>query len=383
MSERPVLLVVLGTRPEAIKLGTVIPLLRKSAVFRTVVMWTGQHPLNELGKVAELFAIKPDVVLPDGSMDRVEWTLAPEDVPDAVLVQGDTRSTAFGALIAERLGAKLIHLESGLRCWDMTLPEERIRVAVDEQADLLLCPSRAAVLNARTSNLDARVYMVGQTGLDALFQIRDYGRPDDTDARFLAHLLRDSTRGWSVNGVSKALVTVHRAARTEQPWEIWNLVMELEKLDSEMDVIWPVHPRIRKHPDPEYQKILDYATRKGITVCDPIPYELMVHVLDDFSVVITDSGGLVEECAVLGIPCVVIRPNTERIEAVSDGYAVLCPNDAMISNAVFSVIQNVRPEIPFFGGSSSDKVLRHIEEFCEALWNDFLSPPDPKDSPDA
>jgi UDP-N-acetylglucosamine 2-epimerase len=346
--------VVAGTRPEFIKLAPVVTALRGAGIEVNYVH-TGQHTSPGLADswkevpwwpAPELQAMdwqsptpRPAWIdLPTGYrrsadhgdtdyntelLDQLAHRMIALFAPvDAVLVQGDTWSTLVGAHAAELHGVPCIHLEAGLRCMDARVPEERIRVLVDEMADLLLTPSPLASRFAELGCKDtAQVVHVGQTGLDAMREAQNHARTID-----LAGFRRKTEGPW-------ILVTLHR-----EEWDhrgkpgLGAQVLELY-VEAIVDgavarpdrpaVIWPVHPRWNgKLAGPAIANM-----RELLRYHAPVGYLNMVAQLDVHPpvLVVTDSGGLVEECYALGIPTVTLRDSTERWEVVTEMDDLLQP----------------------------------------------------------
>lgn len=333
------LLVVAGTRPEFIKLGPVVAeLARRGVPFR--YLHTGQHPITELGGQSAYAAV-PSWPAPEILSDA--WrSFAP---PDAVLVQGDTWSTLTGADLAEGWCVPLIHLEAGLRCWDDSVPEERIRRAVDRRADLLLCPSGLAAKFAFIdAHEDAEIEVVGQTGLDALAQVasltagevqpgRPYRSGGGTDPEALLPVGSGLAPLPAVGTEAPwVLCTLHRA-EWQDAQSVLDLVTALgDAFRDVAHVIWPLHPRWGEHDAAE-------LARHNVLVTLPWSYRTMVVSLTQAPplLMITDSGGLLEESVPLGLPCVQVRNTTERWEQL-DMLRILAPP----RHGVASVVDAVR-----------------------------------------
>jgi UDP-N-acetylglucosamine 2-epimerase (non-hydrolysing) len=323
----PAVLVVAGTRPEWQKLAPVIAGLRAVGV-PTAFLWTGQHsdPAMTSAFADGLGWPEPDGVLewnpirPDMERAiRLWWAPRYGAPPAMVLVQGDTNSGVVGARTADcngwgRAGRTLVaHLEAGLRSWEADLPEERNRRAIDRAADLLLCPSPLAAAHAKVDvKVGARIVVTGQTGLDALVAaINRTPSPPPTSPPY-------------------ALLTLHRAALADDSEALGAVVLAARRAArrSGLALLWPVHPRVAGRQG----AMIDAVRDLDVSVIDPLPYREMAALLgghDRPAVVISDSGGLVEEACYLGIPTVIVRPATERWELLARGDADLVrPADA-------------------------------------------------------
>ena len=315
-------LVVMGTRPEAIKLAPVVTALRRRKGLKTYVCATAQHR-ELLDQVLNLFALKTDFDLdlmrpgqsPNFVAKRVLSTLSPllaRLKPDMVVVQGDTTTAAAAALCACEHGIPIAHVEAGLRSFDFDnpYPEELNRFVIDVLSSLLFPPTPLARTNLVRERLGGRtVITTGNTIIDTLrWAQRRAGR----------------VRSNPPAGVKEVLVTLHRREIHGAPLRrIYTTLLELVRKHEELVLVYPVHPnpavlktaqRILKHP--------------RIRLLAPQPYMKFLRLLERASFVITDSGGLQEEAACLGKPILIVREKTERPEVTSSGAGRLVGLDA-------------------------------------------------------
>jgi UDP-GlcNAc3NAcA epimerase len=307
---------VVGARPQFIKAAAVTPPLRRVA--DEILVHTGQHYDRELSAAffEELGLPAPDVNLGVGSgthgvqtgemLRRLDPLLAAER-PDWVLVYGDTNSTLAGALAAAKLGIPVAHVEAGLRSYNRAMPEEVNRVLVDHVATRLYCPSEAARENLRREGITDGVRVVGDVLDDALALVPD--RPE-----VLAAL--------GVEAGGYYLATVHRQENTDRPDRLVGILRGLRTLDA--PVVLPLHPRTRARLEAAG---LERETA-GIRLVAPQPYGATLTLVRHSRAVLTDSGGLQREAGALGIPCYVLRDETEWTELVASGRAVLVGADA-------------------------------------------------------
>jgi UDP-N-acetylglucosamine 2-epimerase (non-hydrolysing) len=277
---------------------------------RHVVVHTGQHYDPEMSDAffRDLRLPKPDHALEVGSasharqtamiMERLEPVLLAER-PDVVLVYGDVNSTVAAALVASKLGIATAHVEAGLRSRDRTMPEELNRIVTDHLADILFAPSRDAIENLRQEGVPAeRIEFVGNVMIDSL----KVALPAAT-ALAMPRRLGLPTGGYTV-------VTLHRPANVDNPETLTELLATLSQLAADGPVLFPVHPRTRA----QITRLNGggTATMSGVRLLDPLPYLEMLGLVWEADLVITDSGGLQEETTWLGVPCVTVRPTTER-----------------------------------------------------------------------
>ena len=345
---------VIGTRPNFVKAAPVIAALRgRLPDGRHAIVHTGQHYDRLMSEVflEELGVPAPDHMLEVGSgshasmtartMERLEPVLA-EEAPDLVIVPGDVNSTLAAALTAVKMGIPVAHVESGLRSFDMTMPEEINRIVADRFAELLFLHSEEAVENLRAEGIpDERMHMVGNTMIDTLVALEDRFRAAGTAARL------------GVAPGTYVLVTLHRPALVDGPL-LPQTVEQLAALAREMPVVFPVHPRTRKAMED-----VD-AEHPGLALVEPLGYLDFLSLLADASAVLTDSGGIQEETTYLGIPCFTLRDNTERPITISAGTNTLLGLDpAAIAGipAALSASPPKRPEPPpLWDGQASERI---------------------------
>jgi len=311
------ILYVVGTRPNFVKTAPVIAAMRSRLPDgRHAIVHTGQHYDRLMSEVflEELGVPAPDRMLEVGSgshaamtartMERLEPVLV-EEAPDLVVVPGDVNSTLAAVLTAVKMGIPVAHIESGLRSFDLTMPEEVNRIVADRFSELLFLHSEEAVTNLRAEGIpDERMHMVGNTMIDTLVALEDRFRAVD-----MAGKLR-------LEPGSYALVTLHRPALVDGPL-LEQTVRQLAALAEEMPVVFPVHPRTEKMMESFN------VVHPGLHLTMPLGYLNFLSLLADAGAVLTDSGGIQEETTYLGIPCFTLRDNTERPVTVSAGTNTL------------------------------------------------------------
>jgi UDP-N-acetylglucosamine 2-epimerase (non-hydrolysing) len=316
------LLHVVGARPNFPKLAPVHRAGREAGVAQ-VVVHTGQHYDDALsdGFFRDLGIAPPDVNLAVGSdthaiqtariMERIEPVLV-EKRPDWVVVYGDVNSTMAAAVVAAKLGIRVAHVEAGLRSFDRTMPEEINRIVTDRLADLLLTPSRDADAQLRAEGEpDAEIVFVGNVMIDSLF----YALPAARATGFREKM--------GING-SAVVVTLHRPSNVDDPSRITLLANVLSEIALERTVVFPAHPRTKLRLEAAGLR-MDH-----VRMLEPVGYLEMLDLVEHAFAVVTDSGGLQEETTALGIPCLTIRPNTERPITITEGTNRLVPNPADI-----------------------------------------------------
>jgi UDP-N-acetylglucosamine 2-epimerase (non-hydrolysing) len=306
---------VVGTRPNLVKMAPVIAAARERfGPESSPVVHTGQHYDRAMSEIffEELGVPEPDHMLGVGSgshgeqMARVLERLEPvlrDERPDMVLVPGDVNSSAAAALCAARLGIPVGHVESGLRSFDRTMPEEINRIVADHLSELLFLHSPEAEDNLRAEGIgEGGFRFVGNTMIDTLVALED---------RFRG---RDACRAIGAEPGSFLLVTLHRPALVDGPL-LGDAITALERVAAELPVVFPVHPRTRK--------MMGERGTGAITLTDPVGYLDFLSLEADAAAVLTDSGGIQEETTYLGVPCFTLRDNTERPVTVRAGTNTL------------------------------------------------------------
>jgi len=360
-SMRQRILHVIGARPNYMKTAPVMAeMSRRPAEFEQLLVHTGQHYDFEM---SEFFFRDLDMRIPDrllnvGSGSHAEQTahimLAFEPVvrewrPDWVVVVGDVNSTVASALVCAKLGVRVAHVEAGLRSRDRTMPEEINRLVTDQLADLLLTPSRDADANLHREGVDqAKIEFVGNVMIDTLVQHLDKARARPIVSRM------------GLKAAGYALVTLHRPSNVDDPGALREVVEGLCLIAGSLPVVFPVHPRTRKNIDEDTLSPLSGR----VTLLDPLGYLDFISLLDSARLVITDSGGLQEESTYLGVPCLTVRPNTERPITITCGTNRLVPRerDALVAAASLAAEEprasRAVPEL--WDGSAALRVVRAI-----------------------
>ena len=305
---------VLGTRPNFVKMAPLIAALtQRLPDSDQVIVHTGQHYDRMMSEIffEQLGVPAPDHMLEIGSgthaqqtarvMERLEPLLLSEE-PDMVIVPGDVNSTVAAALTAVKLGIPVGHLESGLRSWDRTMPEEINRILTDAISDDLYVHSEEALGNLEREGIPAeKAHFVGNTMIDSLVALQDRFRPLEACREF----------GLSPGGY--LLVTLHRPALVDGLL-LFEAISALNLVAADIPVLFPVHPRTRAKLDAEGAEIAP-----GLKLVDPVGYLEFLSLESDAAAVLTDSGGIQEETSYLGVPCFTLRDNTERPVTVELG----------------------------------------------------------------
>lgn len=347
------LLHVVGARPNFPKLAPVHRAGRVAGVDQ-VVVHTGQHYDDAMSDrfFRDLGISAPDVNLEVGSdshaaqtariMERFEPVLLAHR-PDWVVVYGDVNSTMAAAIVASKLGVRVAHVEAGLRSFDRTMPEEINRIVTDRLASLLLTPSRDADAQLRAEGEPAdEIAFVGNVMIDTLF----HSLPAARATGFREKL--------AVNG-SSVVVTLHRPSNVDDPERIQVLARALSEVASDREVVFPAHPRTRR-------RLEEAGLRMDrVRLLEPVGYLEMLDLVEHAYAVVTDSGGLQEETTALGVPCLTIRPNTERPITISEGTNRLVPDPADIPSELSRVVRPaMAPRPEGWDGHAGERVIEAL-----------------------
>jgi UDP-N-acetylglucosamine 2-epimerase (non-hydrolysing) len=306
MASRPLVVHVVGARPNYMKVAPVYSALEQQGNVDQRLVHTGQHYDAIMKDVffAELPLPKPHVqfettTLAD-TLRELEGVFA-DLRPELVVVAGDVNSTLAAAVAAAKCGITVCHIESGLRSGDWSMPEERNRVITDHLSTLLLTHSDDANTNLNAEALTARISFVGNTMIDTL-------RANEDDA-----LALEAWREFGLEPGRYVLVTLHRPSLVDVPDLLARTVAALDDVAETLPVIFPVHPRTRRN--------LEGSTRVLLT--EPLPYRQFLSLEAKAAAVVTDSGGIQEETTVLRVPCFTLRDNTERPVTIELGTNTL------------------------------------------------------------
>ena len=317
---------IAGTRPEAIKLAPVVIAMRAANRVTPVLVASGQHP-TMVAQALAAFDLEPDVVLPvervTGSQPELMTAMVStldalfaDRPPAAVIVQGDTTTTLAGALAAFWRQIPVVHLEAGLRSGDLDspFPEEGNRRLVGQLAALHLAPTPLAATNLLDEGVPPnKVVLTGNTVVDAALTVVD-GRPELDPA--LREVVESDAR--------LVLVTAHRRESWGEPLDrVLSAVRTLLNHYPDIHVVLPSHP----NPAVRAQVEAGLANLSRVTVTDPLPYPALARLLSEAYLVLTDSGGIQEEAPSFGVPALVLREVTERVESLTAGCARLVGTD--------------------------------------------------------
>ncbi|KTG09407.1 hypothetical protein AUR64_16655 [Haloprofundus marisrubri] len=369
------ILVVVGTRPELVK---VAPVLRAAAADDAVdvtLVHTNQHYDASLSeRFFEVLGLDaPDENLEIGSGSHAEQTasalvavdeLLERHAPDVVVAQGDTNAVLSAALAASKRPSAFAHVEAGLRSFDRSMPEETNRVVADHVTDLAFAPTEDAAARLRSESVAADVFVTGNTVVDACLEHSTIAAEQST--------VRDR---FDLREESYGVATIHRPRNADDPERLREI---LRALDDQTDpVVFPAHPRTAAAIDD-----LDYDPSGSLRVVEPLDYLDFLDLLSNARVVVTDSGGVQEESSVLEVPCLTVRPNTERPETVDAGVnelvtpaALQARLETLLSDDEKRQSMTGHPDL-YGDGRSGERIVSHVRE-----WVDERADKEPSEEP--
>jgi UDP-N-acetylglucosamine 2-epimerase (non-hydrolysing) len=349
--------ILLGTRPEIIKMSPLIRACEKLGV-EYYILHTGQHYSYELDR-----KICEDLEIPQpkynlgvggepyrmqvGMMVRQIMETLLKDKPDIVFVQGDTNSVLAGALAANKIQIPLGHHEAGLRSHDLTMLEETNRIITDHISDYLFAPTNAALKNLKDEGIPKdKVWLTGNTVVDAVIQNLE-----------LAEKKVKPLEDLGLKKEKYILVTAHRAENVDVYRRLKGIIDGLSLVNKEtgLQVVYPIHPRTKNK-----LKEFEITVPNGIRLIKPVGYLEFLVLEKHAKLIITDSGGLQEEACILKVPCVTIRDNTERPETIEAGVNVLAgTTPEKILKCTKEMLKDSRKwNNPFGDGNAAENIIK-------------------------
>ncbi len=330
--------VVIGARPQFIKHAPVELELKKH--FNLISIHTGQHYDKKMSDVFfnELGITKPKYMLNVGSfshgkqtalmLEKIEDVLLLEK-PDAVMVYGDTNSTLAGALAANKINIPVIHIESGLRSYNKTMPEEINRILTDNLSSYLFAPTETAETNLKKEGITQSVFNVGDVMFDSL-------------------LLAKSVIGTNLEVKQQILATIHRPYNTDNCERLLDILFHLNSLEKK--VVFPIHPRTSGILKSNGILLHEFG---NIDFIDPVSYFDLIRLQMQSICIITDSGGVQKEAYMLKKKCITIRSETEWVETLENGWNNLVFEDLYKIKELINVIPGAHKEDLYGVGNSS------------------------------
>lgn len=359
---------IAAARPNFMKIAPLYHALKKEPWAKPVIVHTGQHyDLNMSDVFFKDFGLpEPDIHLNVGSGTHAEQTglvmIAYEKVlmekrPDLVVVVGDVNSTAAATLAAVKLGIKVAHLEAGLRSCDRTMPEEINRLVTDALSDILWTPSPDGDENLLREGVSReKIHRVGNIMIDSLVMMKKQVESSDAFTSL------------NVKKGEFALITLHRPSNVDNPDQLKRICEILIGISSKLFVVFPVHPRTLKNLEKE--KLIDSLRQNSrIILREPLGYVKFMNLVYNSKFLLTDSGGVQEETTFLGIPCLTLRPNTERPVTVTQGTNTLCTiND--VEKRIDDILsgkykKGTTPDL--WDGKTANRIVKNIKDIFSLI----------------
>lgn len=373
------ILSIIGARPQIIKAAALSRAIKNCFADRVEekILHTGQHYDNNMSQVFfdELGIPKPDYNLQVGSGSHGAQTakmivgierVLQEEHFDAVVVYGDTNSTLAGAVAAAKLHVPVVHIEAGLRSFNMTMPEEQNRIVCDQLSSLLFVPTQTGYENLKNEGLvnskatfangkKREVYNSGDIMLDNSLYFAEL-------ADKKASVLEDN----KLEPNNFVLATIHRDNNTDNPERLTNIFEALMEISEKEKVVLPLHPRTSKLLEKNLKpSVYNKLQSSSILILPPVSFLEMTRLEKNAKIIITDSGGVQKEAYYFNKPCVIMRPETEWVEIVEQGAGIVADasSDAIIK--AYNVLTNKRIEFPqiFGDGKAAEFILGKMVEY--------------------
>lgn len=385
---------IVGARPQFIKAATVCKKIRANG-FQEIFIHTGQHYDAKMSEIffKELALPLPDYYLGVGSRNHSEQTgrmlieiekALLKERPDIVLVYGDTNTTLAGALASVKLNIPVGHIEAGLRSYNKTMPEEVNRVLTDHSATILFCPTEIAVQNLKKEGF-SNIFGDGNLSVTSNLQLLDrvnfhISQPLVINVGDVMYDLAMETKDqisdsavlnrYGLEPNNFVLATIHRADNTDKKENLQNIFLALTDIaQNGMPVIFPVHPRTKKTL--EKFSLLNDDLPHSFYMSEPISYKDMLAVEKNARLVITDSGGVQKESYFFKTPCVIPRDETEWVELLDNGWAILTGAERERIVRTVTTTWNINQDRkwkPFYGdGKAAERIVSILGGYCEQL----------------
>jgi len=337
---------IAGTRPEIIKLADLVLLLNNK--YKHSLLYTGQHFSNNMKDIFfDELKIKPDYDLGSNTSDinnLKDNIIKPLRAinPTYVIVYGDTSSSLAGALAAKEINSKLIHVEAGVRDFDLAVPEESIRIQIDSMSDYLFCPSELCKTVLTYEEIKGKVFFTGNLIVDVCRRLSEVA------SRLNSSGIKDEGQ--------YLLLTIHRPENSDDPVKLEMLRNHLEKVKYK--IIFPIHPRTRNN----LQKF-NIKLPPNVKPIEAVGYLKFLDLLKNCKLVLTDSGGVQEESVVLKKPCITLRHTSARWETILLKANILFPLDRTDSlNDVIETMIPVKIDRNPYGEDVSKRTISLINE---------------------
>lgn len=349
------ILTIIGARPQFIKAAALSYYFKADRDIDEIIVHTGQHYDNNMSEVffGQLGIPKPKYLLDSGGKSHGAMTgyqlieiekILLKERPDYVLVYGDTNSTLSGGLAASKLNVPIIHVEAGLRSFNMEMPEEINRIITDRLSKILFCPSSVSVNNLISEgfkNFNCKIHCVGDIMKDTI------------------KLFIDQLNSKSPLDFPFVVCTLHRQENTDKLDRLKDIISALNEIAISQKIIFPIHPRTKSILDK-----INFKLNTNILFTNPMSYIEFMNHISHSEIILTDSGGLQKEAFFLKKNCLVLRDETEWTELIDTNHNILCSSKEDIVNA-FSNYSSLNKDFnkPIYGdGNTAEKIIQLIKE---------------------
>ena len=358
------ILIIVGTRPNFIKVTRFKELIRSYPQLQVEIVHTGQHWDRNMSEVFfEEFGLKPDYMLSASAhsvvdqfssmMSKLSELILEIGKPDLMIVPGDVNSTLASALVANKMGIPLAHLESGLRSFDREMPEEINRLLTDEISDYFFVTEQSGLDHLAEEKKHGEVYFVGNTMIDTLMHF---------EPQILKSAIRQQL---GIQDKPFILVTLHRPSNVDSPEGQAKIMRLFAELSKKYTIVFPIHPRTRKNFEAS-DNVAQWLENGNLHLLDPLGYFDFQSLVKHAELILTDSGGIQEESTYRQVPCLTLRENTERPITVDLGTNTLVPFDeALILSLIDQVHEGTykKGEIPpLWDGKATERILAAISK---------------------
>lgn len=356
------IVIVAGARPNFMKISPIIDEIKKTKDISYYLVHTGQHYDRKMSDLffSELKIPRPDINLEVGSSSHAIQTadimrafepVLLEQKPDAVLVVGDVNSTIACGMVAVKMGIKLIHVEAGLRSFDRAMPEEINRMLTDCISDYLFCTEASGVDNLIKEGVPKeKIFLVGNVMIDTLLKYKKEAES--------SNIINDL----DIDKDNFCVLTLHRPSNVDSFKTLDSIFNALDFIEKDTQIVFPVHPRT-------YQNIVSFgmeARLKNLKVVEPLGYFEFLNLMIYSKFILTDSGGIQGESAILKKPCITLRYNTERPVTVEAGLNQLVGNE---THKIIAGYKKIKREDfkqhkvpPFWDGKTAKRIVDILQE---------------------
>ena len=355
---------ILGARPQFVKAAVLSRIIKKHNNIEEIIVHTGQHFDSNMSAIFfdEMMIPKPKYNLEINSMSHGAMTglmlleiekVLIEEVPDAVVVYGDTNSTIAGALAAKKMHIKVVHIEAGLRSFNMKMPEEINRIATDRISDLLSCPTEIATDNLKKEGFDNLPILIEKHGDIMKDAVGYYSQFSEKKSSIISEEKLQKNKF--------VLATIHRQENTDDEEKLRSIFIGLEEIHKTHPVVLPIHPRTK-------EVLNTLSIHPKIQMIEPVGYYDILELLKNCSMVITDSGGLQKEAFFNKKQCIVVRDETEWVELVTNGFAKVVGSNTKMILQTFYTYKDLKNDfsIDLYGTNVGEKIYQSISQLIHS-----------------